>query len=60
MRREEEESRVPPGTRLLGEEERTRTLEDLQVTKRELNNLLEKLPVGSRTLALEKRRKEFE
>jgi hypothetical protein len=32
----------------------------LGVTKRELNNLLEKLPIGGRTLALEKRRKELE
>ena len=44
--RQEEEARIPPGTRLLGEDERLKTLEDLQQTRKDLNNMLEKLPVG--------------
>lgn len=60
MRREEEEAKVPPGTRLMSEEERLKTLDELIQTKKELNNMLEKMPIGSRTMTLEKRRKEFE
>lgn len=61
MRRlQEEESKIPPGTRLMGEEERLKTLEDLQATKREINNALEKLPLANQSLALQKRKKEME
>lgn len=45
-RREEEESKMPPGTRLMSEEERVRTLEELQMSKREINNMLERLPIA--------------
>jgi hypothetical protein len=36
LRRMEEESKIPPGTRLMGEEERLQTLAELQGTKREI------------------------
>ena len=51
---------MPPGTRLMPEEERLRTLEELQESKKEVTNMLEKLPVGARTMTLEKRKKELE
>lgn len=46
-RREEEDAKLPPGTRLMGEDERLRTLEELNATKREINNMLEKMPVAN-------------
>jgi len=57
---EEERSRMPPGTRLMPEEERLETLKDLQDSYKEVNNTLEKLPVISKTLAMEKHKKELE
>ena len=60
IRREEEESKIPPGTRLMGEEERMQTLEDLNTTKKELTRLLERMPIAARTMAAERRRKEYE
>lgn len=59
-RREEEESKLPPGTRLMGEEERLKTLEDLQNSKKEVNNMLEKMPIANKSMAMEKRIKELE
>ena len=52
LRREEEEAKVPPGTRLMGEDERLETLADLNATKKELSNILERLPIANNTLAL--------
>jgi hypothetical protein len=37
---------------MMGEEERLRTLEDLNATKREINNMLEKMPVANQSMAL--------
>jgi hypothetical protein len=42
----EEESKIPPGTRLMGEEERLSTLADLEATKKEVQNMLERLPIA--------------
>lgn len=36
LRRMEEEAKIPPGTRLMGEEERLSTLQELQATKKEI------------------------
>jgi DNA-binding transcriptional MerR regulator len=44
----------------MAEDERLRTLEDLEISKKEITNMLERLPVGNRTLALDKRRRELE
>lgn len=44
----------------MGEEERLRTLDDLQQTKREIINMLEKLPLANQSMALQKRKKEME
>ena len=51
-KREEEEASIPPGTRLMGEDERIQTLEELNNTKKELNNILERMPIANNTLSL--------
>lgn len=56
----EEESKIPAGTRLMSEQERLSTLQDLQVTKKELTNMLERMPIANRTQAAERRKKELE
>lgn len=60
IRREEEEAKIPQGTRKMGENERLRTLEDLEVSRKEINTLLERMPVCNRTVALDRRKKELE
>eukprot|EP00347_Sterkiella_histriomuscorum_P022398 403330630 len=60
LRREEEDAKIPPGTRQMSEDERQRTLEELFESKKEVANLLEKLPIGSTTLAARRRRKDLE
>ena len=57
---EEEKARYPPGTRLMPDEERLETLKDLEDSKKEINNALNKLPVVLRTMAAEKNKKELE
>jgi hypothetical protein len=57
---EEERARHPPGTRLMSDEERLDTLKDLQDSKKEINSALEKLPVVSKTLSMDKHKKSFE
>jgi len=56
----EEEAKIPAGTRLMSEDERVSTLQDLQVTKKELTNMLERMPITNRTQAAERRKKELE
>ena len=57
---EEERKKMPPGTRLMPEEERIKTLEELKDSRKEINNALERLPVVSKTLAMEKHKRELE
>lgn len=57
---EEEKAKIPPGTRLMPEQERLDTLKDLMESKRELNTALEKLPVVSKTIAMQRHRKDLE
>ena len=56
----EERAKIPPGTRLMPEEERLETLKDLKESQKEINNALEKLPVYSRTLTSDRIRKDLE
>ena len=56
----EEEAKIPPGCRIMGEEERLKTLEELGVSKKELNNLLERMPIANKSMMAEKKRKEYE
>ena len=44
-RKKEEEKNYPKGTRLLSEEERIFTLKKLEESKKELENLVTKLPI---------------
>lgn len=57
---EEERAKIPPGTRLMPDEERLDTLKDLQESRKEINTALEKLPVVSKTLAMDKHKKDLE
>ena len=57
---EEQKRKIPPGTRLLSEEERLTTLKTLQETKAEAQKALEKLPISMKTLALAQRKTELE
>jgi len=57
---EEERAKIPAGTRLMPEEERLETLKELQDSKKELNIALEKLPVVSRTIAMDRHKKDLE
>ena len=44
----------------MGEEERLRTLEELNISKKEVNNMLERMPIANQSLALQRRKKELE
>lgn len=58
--RKKKEARYPKGTRLLKEEERLKTLEGLQESKKELLGLLEKLPITMSSVSAQKRKAELE
>lgn len=57
---DEERLKIPAGTRLMPDEERIDTLKDLKDSLREVNMALEKLPVVSRTIAMERHKKDLE
>ena len=57
---DEERAKIPAGTRLMPDEERIDTLKDLKDSLREVNMALEKLPVVSRTIAMERHKKDLE
>ncbi len=51
---EEERLKHPPGTRLMPEEERLETLKDLNESRKEINNALERLPVVIKTIMMQR------
>lgn len=55
-----EKRKLPPGTRLVPEEERIQTLEDLTFTKAELQKLLGQMPISLRSEGLQKKKRELE
>lgn len=57
---DEELSKHPPGTRLMPEEERVQTLNDLNEAKAETNRQLERLPVANVSQKMERHKKELE
>jgi hypothetical protein len=57
---DEENAKLPPGTRLMAEEERLQTLEDLLASKKATNNLLEKLPIAVKSLKMQDYKKSLE
>ena len=59
IKRIEEASKYPKGTKLLSEEERLNTLNGLIRNKKELTNQLEKMPITTRTNAVRVRKEEL-
>ena len=59
MKRQEATSKYPRGTKLLSEEERITTLNGLINSKKEMTNLLEKMPITTRTLAMQNKKEEL-
>jgi len=55
-----EEAKYPKGTRLLSEEERVSTLSQLQDTRKDLVNMLEKFPITMKTMSIQKKKEELE
>lgn len=61
-KKEEEraKAKMPPGTRLMTEDERVKTLEELKVRKQEIASVLFSLPLSMRTEALKNKKTEME
>ena len=55
-----EEAKYPKGTRLLSEEEKNETLNSLMNTRKELINLIERMPISMRTIAVQNKKQEME
>lgn len=59
-RQDEEQAKCPPGMKLMPEHERVETLEILQKGKDEVWQAINKLPIASNTMTVQKRRAEYE
>jgi hypothetical protein len=59
LKRQEEASNYPKGTKLLSEEERISTLNGLLENKKEITNQLEKMPITTRTNSIRIRKEEL-
>ena len=59
IKKQKEAEKIPKGTKLLSEEERTNTLNSLINNKKELINQLEKMPITKRTLATQNKKDEI-
>ncbi len=57
---EDEKAKIPLGTRLMPEEERIQTLQDLTESRKEICNTLERLPIGIRTIMMHNYKLELE
>lgn len=57
---DEENAKLPPGTRLMPEEERLQTLADLVVAKKAANTQLEKLPIVAKSLKMTDHKRSIE
>ena len=55
-----ERKKLPKGMRQLPEEERVSTLEDLLATKKELNSMLQGMPISMRSENLRQQKRECE
>ena len=58
-KKQEAAAKYPKGTKLLTEEERVNTLNGLIESKKEMVNILEKLPITTRTLAMQNKKEEL-
>ena len=59
QKKKKEEEKYPKGTRLLSEEERLFTLKKLEESKKELENLIEKLPITLNSLSSKNRQQKL-
>eukprot|EP00356_Strombidium_inclinatum_P004124 CAMPEP_0170502144 /NCGR_PEP_ID=MMETSP0208-20121228/40587_1 /TAXON_ID=197538 /ORGANISM="Strombidium inclinatum, Strain S3" /LENGTH=87 /DNA_ID=CAMNT_0010781045 /DNA_START=794 /DNA_END=1054 /DNA_ORIENTATION=+ len=59
-RRQEEALRCPPGTKLMPEEDRLKTLTDLKENKKTVTEMLNKMPISMKTQAMQRTQKELE
>ena len=57
---DEERKQLPPGMRLMDEQERLDMVKALENTKRETMNEIERLPITMKTMAMQKRRDDLE
>ena len=53
-------AKLPPGTRLLPEDERIATLKDLQAAKQATNDQIERLPITQKSKKAQEYRRELE
>ena len=60
IRKYKEEQKYPKGTKLLTEEERLTTLNGLINTKKDIQNQIEKMPITTRTKAVQYKKEELE
>jgi hypothetical protein len=51
---------VPEGTRMMSEDERVRTLEELNQEKRQISDLIFSMPLSMKTEALKNKKRELE
>ena len=58
-KKQEEASKYPKGTKLLSEEERVSTLNGLINSRKEMINILEKMPITTRTLSIQNKKEEL-
>ena len=59
QKKKKEEEKYPKGIRLLSEEERLFTLKKLEESKKELENLIEKLPITLNSLSSKNRQQKL-
>ena len=57
---DEENAKLPPGTRLMPEEERLSTLADLLAAKKQTNTDLERLPIQAKSLRMAQHKRDLE
>ena len=55
-----EREKCPPGTRLMPEEERQATLDDLRAAKKETEDTIAKLPLTMKTMQMQNHKRELE
>ena len=58
-KKQQEASKYPKGTKLLSEEERVSTLNGLINSRKEMINLIEKMPITTRTLSIQNKKEEL-
>jgi hypothetical protein len=57
---EAENAKLPPGTKLMSEEERVSTLNDLIKAKQATNDQLERLPIQSKSIKMANHKRQLE